>query len=121
MSSFPSTEFPRYAGKTTWSVIGGLWPIGIQSRIFFSSRRRHTRCLSDWTDVCSSDLVIALFPLTAPVQQEQIQKHAKDDSSGAVSDSIHQDGFMDTEPLGHKLPTTAGASGAEIRNRFARL
>src|SRR5437899_10147891 len=28
---------------------------------FFSSRRRHTRCLSDWSsDVCSSDLVIAL-------------------------------------------------------------
>src|ERR1035441_4298235 len=26
---------------------------------FFSSRRRHTRCLSDWSsDVCSSDLVI---------------------------------------------------------------
>src|ERR1039458_5515039 len=25
--------------------------------IFFSSRRRHTRCLSDWSsDVCSSDL-----------------------------------------------------------------
>src|ERR1039458_10565821 len=31
---------------------------------FFSSRRRHTRCLSDWSsDVCSSDL----FPIfTAP-------------------------------------------------------
>src|ERR1039458_10513490 len=27
---------------------------------FFSSRRRHTRCLSDWSsDVCSSDLVPA--------------------------------------------------------------
>src|SRR5947199_7899235 len=29
---------------------------------FFSSRRRHTRCLSDWSsDVCSSDLSAALF------------------------------------------------------------
>src|SRR5437899_11521117 len=28
---------------------------------FFSSRRRHTRCLSDWSsDVCSSDLVAAV-------------------------------------------------------------
>src|SRR5258705_577018 len=28
-------------------------------RFFFSSRRRHTRCLSDWSsDVCSSDLVV---------------------------------------------------------------
>src|SRR5947199_576256 len=27
---------------------------------FFSSRRRHTRCLSDWSsDVCSSDLIEA--------------------------------------------------------------
>src|SRR5436853_3008885 len=26
-------------------------------KVFFSSRRRHTRCLSDWSsDVCSSDL-----------------------------------------------------------------
>src|SRR5438045_9554462 len=26
--------------------------------VFFSSRRRHTRCLSDWSsDVCSSDLI----------------------------------------------------------------
>src|SRR5205814_5181414 len=31
---------------------------------FFSSRRRHTRCLSDWSsDVCSSDLGLA--PLVA--------------------------------------------------------
>src|SRR5258705_5430462 len=30
------------------------------SCFFFSSRRRHTRCLSDWSsDVCSSDLVRA--------------------------------------------------------------
>src|SRR5437899_10103502 len=30
---------------------------------FFSSRRRHTRCLSDWTDVCSSDLFGRLLPV----------------------------------------------------------
>src|SRR6195952_3143912 len=30
---------------------------------FFSSRRRHTRCLSDWSsDVCSSDLITARDP-----------------------------------------------------------
>src|SRR5437899_10596507 len=30
---------------------------------FFSSRRRHTRCLSDWSsDVCSSDLIGSLPP-----------------------------------------------------------
>src|SRR5438045_1342011 len=30
---------------------------GFKDQFFFSSRRRHTRCLSDWSsDVCSSDL-----------------------------------------------------------------
>src|SRR5262245_64813831 len=34
-----------------------LPPIFIVFLFFFSSRRRHTRCLSDWSsDVCSSDL-----------------------------------------------------------------
>src|SRR5262245_63468289 len=35
-------------------------PRTMQSNLcfFFSSRRRHTRCLSDWSsDVCSSDLI----------------------------------------------------------------
>src|SRR5205814_7776623 len=32
---------------------------------FFSSRRRHTRCLSDWSsDVCSSDLFAQTLPPT---------------------------------------------------------
>src|ERR1039458_10602284 len=32
---------------------------------FFSSRRRHTRCLSDWSsDVCSSDLQQAMHFVT---------------------------------------------------------
>src|SRR5262245_63074394 len=32
---------------------------------FFSSRRRHTRCLSDWSsDVCSSDLYVGSTFLT---------------------------------------------------------
>src|SRR5471030_2563617 len=33
-------------------------------QFFCSSRRRHTRCLSDWSsDVCSSDLISELFRL----------------------------------------------------------
>src|SRR5438045_5338222 len=32
-------------------------PVSVVFCFFFSSRRRHTRCLSDWSsDVCSSDL-----------------------------------------------------------------
>src|ERR1035438_10791459 len=34
-----------------------VWMILVCFLFFFSSRRRHTRCLSDWSsDVCSSDL-----------------------------------------------------------------
>src|SRR5262245_63159832 len=33
--------------------------VGVLVLFFFSSRRRHTRCLSDWSsDVCSSDLPV---------------------------------------------------------------
>src|SRR5262245_66448832 len=54
---------------------------------FFSSRRRHTRCLSDWSsDVCSSDLAPLrlcvkkrnlrterpLRPTSRPIQNRQI-------------------------------------------------
>src|ERR1035438_10693983 len=36
---------------------GGRTAIATSVCFFFSSRRRHTRCLSDWSsDVCSSDL-----------------------------------------------------------------
>src|SRR5258705_5478935 len=44
---------------------------------FFSSRRRHTRCLSDWSsDVCSSDLVypqVDRLPLEALVGWDATQ------------------------------------------------
>src|SRR5436853_6027118 len=40
----------------------------ILSFFFFSSRRRHTRCLSDWSsDVCSSDLRIS--------REEEVHHH----------------------------------------------
>src|SRR2546429_622968 len=42
----------------TWSA---SWACGML--FFFSSRRRHTRCSRDWSsDVCSSDLEIAVEP-----------------------------------------------------------
>src|SRR5262249_57718371 len=36
---------------------GGVWVWAVVGCLFFSSRRRHTRLVSDWSsDVCSSDL-----------------------------------------------------------------
>src|SRR5215469_7141064 len=41
--------------------------VGTDAAFFFSSRRRHTRSLRDWSsDVCSSDLVVAPEPGAAP-------------------------------------------------------
>src|SRR5262245_63701745 len=46
--SFAATGFAMYL--LARHLTGREWPF------FFSSRRRHTRCLSDWSsDVCSSD------------------------------------------------------------------
>src|SRR5205814_7383950 len=45
---------------------------------FFSSRRRHTRCLSDWSsDVCSSDLFEAARELSPEIgRRDAIALHA---------------------------------------------
>src|SRR5437899_10363554 len=38
---------------------------------FFSSRRRHTRCLSDWSsDVCSSDLMVPSAEAKAAAEED---------------------------------------------------
>src|SRR5205814_6527992 len=51
---------------------------------FFSSRRRHTRCLSDWSsDVCSSDLVtIAVELYTATASSAGLELHQIDKKTG---------------------------------------
>src|SRR5947207_9522816 len=42
-------------------VMWGPWPGSSGRWFFFSSRRRHTRSLCDWSsDVCSSDLDLSL-------------------------------------------------------------
>src|ERR1039458_6371613 len=44
-------------------------------RLFFSSGRRHTRCLSDWSsDVCSSDLPWRVFTVGLPTLDLARQK-----------------------------------------------
>src|SRR5471030_55986 len=48
---------------------------------FFSSRRRHTRCLSDWSsDVCSSDLA------SSGLSEAEIQQMVKDAETHADED-----------------------------------
>src|SRR5205814_6081509 len=59
---------------------------------FFSSRRRHTRCLSDWSsDVCSSDLMFdprtldTLASMTLP---------PRDPSSGKIFNDFAAGGYF---------------------------
>src|ERR1035441_10639554 len=55
---------------------------------FFSSRRRHTRCLSDWSsDVCSSDLMVRrLLSVWAEFLDSEASRYVLDDSpSGWLS------------------------------------
>src|SRR5438045_9106178 len=62
---------------------------------FFSSRRRHTRCLSDWSsDVCSSDLEAVDKAVRAPAA----------------------DGFVD-----RLSPTCLGVEGADVRSEERRV
>src|SRR5205814_7131930 len=62
---------------------------------FFSSRRRHTRCLSDWSsDVCSSDLggpqagKQAAVSLRAPVRIRQASEASGQGGAALVSLSL---------------------------------
>src|SRR5947199_1455521 len=51
----------RATGLAHWAPQG---TVAWNDSFFFSSRRRHTSCLSDWSsDVCSSDLGVAAYPL----------------------------------------------------------
>src|SRR5438045_6487347 len=57
------------------------------SLFFFSSRRRHTRCLSDWSsDVCSSDLGYELT--LASRRLERVQAAAEELGAFAVAADV---------------------------------
>src|ERR1039458_10529658 len=58
---------------------------------FFSSRRRHTRCLSDWSsDVCSSDL-FERFPKAVKFKdfRQMLDKQGKDIDAVVVGPPDH--------------------------------
>src|SRR5262245_62923572 len=85
---------------------------------FFSSRRRHTRCLSDWSsDVCSSDLnsaTVSLFSMTCQVQAREQQgptPRAVDTTFGSTA--YVRVGRLDTQSLAPRRPQIGRASCRE--------
>src|SRR5437763_8935735 len=56
--------------------LGSAWPAGdrLGCSFFFSSRRRHTSSIGDWSsDVCSSDLLAILTALASRKSSERDQ------------------------------------------------
>src|SRR5205814_5619574 len=60
---------------------------------FFSSRRRHTRCLSDWSsDVCSSDLIVYWGAHSTPERDKRIRAFHDDERSVLIASRAGSEG-----------------------------
>src|SRR5262245_64626197 len=84
---------------------------------FFSSRRRHTRCLSDWSsDVCSSDLTTC-----RDRQRHPPQVHMRDLSREPSAVRLHESQRfvgLSERPQSHDLIEQIGEIGrASCRER----
>src|SRR5258705_9011793 len=65
------------------------FPVSLLLVFFFSSRRRHTRCLSDWSsDVCSSDLGLAQLSDEQVNQKIADMETARKGRNFKVSDTL---------------------------------
>src|SRR5205814_6997647 len=80
---------------------------------FFSSRRRHTRCLSDWSsDVCSSDLATQYAPVGLAVTggvDLTVGGLAVNDPAGTAAWSVQPDLELGAALYGDRTFTLASA------------
>src|SRR5438132_13825811 len=69
--------------------------IGICMIFFFSSRRRHTRSLCDWSsDVCSSDLKTMLLALTAALVSSRAFAYDQGDRDAHLGRLVERPGVV---------------------------
>src|ERR1700722_935682 len=54
-----------------------------------------------------------LLAVVPPVQEEEIQHHPEQDGARAVPGGVHQQGFVDTEPIRHSGLTISNFGGQE--------
>ena len=58
--------------------------LGVCKKVFYSSRRRHTRYIGDWSsDVCSSDLQQKVIPLV--LKKQDVMARAQTGSGKSAS------------------------------------
>src|SRR2546421_1101769 len=106
-------------------VYSGMWIVTVVafcSFFFFSSRRRHTRSDRDWSsDVCSSDLLCAVFPgahLSVPVLPRRLPPGRMDGTPQPLLD-LRQQGGRRTLP-GHVAHRSEERRvGKECRSRWS--
>src|SRR5205814_5196375 len=114
-----------------WEGVGTCVLVDVRGKVFyffFSSGRRHTRCLSDWSsDVCSSDLprAVALRVRGLPGQPDAGRDGAARRARGSDQgerrrrgDSVPDDPAGDGEHRGPRQ-ATAPRGGAERPHRGA--
>src|SRR5258705_216648 len=81
-------------------------------RFFFASRRRHTRCLSDWSsDVCSSDLSFHYTPLNA--HYKALLKKAEKNKKNLIMIDAEKDEWRNEKPTGKRIREIGRASCRE--------
>src|SRR5205814_8006608 len=82
---------------------------------FFSSRRRHTRCLSDWSsDVCSSDLRLAVVRVDERLVRPELNVQL--DHAREVPERVH---LHEREVRQQRLRSEERRVGKEWRSRWA--
>src|SRR5947199_6685302 len=107
-------DFPIFVwsevAQSSLRGISTLTYLGFVSSLifFFSSRRRHTRCLSDWSsDVCSSDLKDALHAYEQALALEE-----RPDAAVAAGDLYRRAGLLQ-EAAARFARAYAAGGGAE--------
>src|SRR5882724_12794993 len=102
-----------------------MWTYVFWFGFFFSSRRRHTRCLSDWSsDVCSSDLpALMRASKAAPILQlRSRQRAARGGRHRDHQDPPRLDLLVALEPVGAQDGRLSHAIGArDLREGLALL
>src|SRR3989442_11059403 len=83
---------------------------------FFSSRRRHTRCGRDWSsDVCSSDLGLGVWGVSAAIASSSLETYLNGNfTSLSTTNAFTKAGFrgpyiasLDSDPWGNRYILTA--------------